>query len=147
MTRTLAQTLIDTGSLIALIDVRDKQNHPGCLAAFQALSAAPFTTWPCVAEASYLLGQINGWPAQAMLLGLLKSGSVVIHNTRHDTRDTELERIHQLMEQYQNVPMDLADASLVSLAELSGVRQIITLDQDFFIYRINNKDSFDVIKP
>ena len=51
------------------------------------------------------------------------------------------------MEQYQNVPMDLADASLVSLAELSGIRQIITLDKDFFIYRINDKDSFDVIKP
>ena len=81
MTQTLAQTLIDAGPLIALIDVRDKQNHPGCLAAFQALSTAPLTTWPCVAEASYLLGQINGWPAQAMLLGLLKSGSVIIHNT------------------------------------------------------------------
>ena len=151
MTRTLAQILIDAGPLIALIDVRDKQNHPGCLAAFQALSTAPLTTWPCVAEASYLLGQINGWLAQAMLLGLLKSGSIVIHNTRHDTRhdtrETELERIHQLMEQYQNVPMDLADASLVSLAELFGIRQIITLDKDFFIYRINDKDSFDVIKP
>ena len=143
MTQTLAQTLIDAGPLIALIDVRDKQNHPGCLAAFQALSTAPLTTWPCVAEASYLLGQINGWPAQAMLLGLLKSGSVIIL----DTRETELERIHQLMEQYQTVPMDLADASLVSLAELSGVRQIITLDKDFFIYRINDQDSFDVIRP
>lgn len=143
MTRTLAQILIDAGPLIALIDVRDKQNHPGCLAAFQALSTAPLTTWPCVAEASYLLGQINGWLAQAMLLGLLKSGSVIIHHTR----ETELERIHQLMEQYQNVPMDLADASLVSLAELFGIRQIITLDKDFFIYRINDKDSFDVIKP
>lgn len=42
-----------------------------------------------------------------MLLGLLKSGSVIIH----DTRETELERIHQLMEQYQTVPMDLAEAS------------------------------------
>ena len=59
----------------------------------------------------------------------------------------ELARIDQLMEQYQNVPMDLADASLVSLAELHGVHQILTLDNDFFIYRVNGKDSFDVIKP
>ena len=51
------------------------------------------------------------------------------------------------MEQYQTVPMDLADASLVSLAELYGVRQIITLDKDFFIYRINDQDSFEVIRP
>ncbi len=136
-------TLIDAGPLIALIDARDKKNHQSCLTAFQSLKTAPLTTWPCVAEAMYLLGQINGWPAQKLLMGLLKSGSVRIHNTI----EAELERIDQLMEQYQDVPMDLADASLVSLAELHGVRQILTHDDDFFIYRIDGKDSFDVIKP
>jgi hypothetical protein len=136
-------TLIDAGPLIALVDARDKKNHQGCLTAFQSLKSAPLTTWPCVAEASYLLGQINGWPAQQMLLGLLKSGSVIIH----ETVETELGRIYQLLEQYRNVPMDLADACLVSLAELHGVRRILTLDDDFFIDRINGKDSFDVIKP
>ncbi len=136
-------TLIDAGPLIALIDVRDKKNHQGCLTAFQSLKTAPLTTWPCVAEASYLLGQINGWPAQKMLLDLLKSGAVRIH----ETTAAELARIEQLMEQYQNVPMDLADASLVALAELRGLRQILTLDNEFFIYRINGKDSFEVSKP
>ncbi len=136
-------TLIYAGPLIALIDARDQKNHQGCLTAFQALKTAPFTAWSCVAEAMYLLGQIGGWPAQKLLMGLLKSGAVRIH----ETVESELERIEQLMEQYQNVPMDLADASLVSLAELHGAHQIITLDDDFFMYRINGKDSFDVIRP
>ncbi|MDQ3010713.1 MAG: hypothetical protein M3X11_08445 [Acidobacteriota bacterium] len=99
------------------MDARDKKNHQGCLTAFQSFKTAPLTTWPCVAEASYLLGQINGWPAQKMLLDLLKSGAISIH----ETTAAELARIEQLMEQYQNVPVDLADASLVALAELRGL--------------------------
>jgi hypothetical protein len=59
-------TLIDAGPLIALIDTRDKKNHQGCLTAFQSLKTAPLTTWPCVAEAMYPPGQINGWPAQKL---------------------------------------------------------------------------------
>lgn len=41
--------------------------------------------------------------------------------------------------------MDLADASLVALAEASGLKQVFTLDTDFYVYRIADKDSFDVI--
>ena len=50
-----------------------------------------------------------------------------------------------LMEKYQDVPMDLADASLVSLAEESGLRKVLTLDTDFCIYRIHGKESFEVV--
>ena len=53
--------------------------------------------------------------------------------------------MQSLMEKYKDVPMDLADASLVALAEETGLRQVFTLDTDFFIYRISNKNSFDVI--
>ncbi len=50
-----------------------------------------------------------------------------------------------LMEKYKDVSMDLADASLVVLAETSGFRQVFTLDTDFYIYRIAGKESFNVI--
>lgn len=55
------------------------------------------------------------------------------------------ERLFSLMAQYQDRPMDLADASLVLAAEKTGARQILTLDSDFLFYRINNRDSFEVI--
>ena len=54
-------------------------------------------------------------------------------------------RLFELMEQYQDRPMDLADASLVIVAERTGARKILTFDSDFLFYRIKNKDTFDVI--
>jgi len=41
--------------------------------------------------------------------------------------------------------MDLADASLVAAAEYLGLHQIFTLDSDFYVYRINDTDGFQVI--
>jgi len=42
-------------------------------------------------------------------------------------------------------PMDLADASLVATAETLGIRQIFTLDSDFYVYRLHGTDAFEVI--
>ena len=42
--------------------------------------------------------------------------------------------------------MDLADATLVLVAENTGYRQILTLDSDFLFYRIGDRDTFDVIQ-
>ncbi len=71
----------------------------------------------------------------------MKKGEIKIH----PPNDKEWERVSELMEQYQDTPMDLADASLVSLAELSGLRRILTLDSDFYAYRINGTETFEVI--
>ncbi len=54
-------------------------------------------------------------------------------------------RMRELMNQYQDVPMDLADASLVVTAETLGRRRIFTLDSDFYVYRIKGKEAFIVI--
>ena len=48
------------------------------------------------------------------------------------------------MEQYQDVPMDLADTSLVA-AEALRVRRIFTLDSDFYTYRWRGTEAFEVI--
>ncbi len=54
-------------------------------------------------------------------------------------------RLFELMEQYQDRPMDLADASLVLAAETTGARKIFTLDSDFLFYRIKNQDTFEIV--
>jgi predicted nucleic acid-binding protein len=41
--------------------------------------------------------------------------------------------------------MDLADASLVAMAEVLNQRQIFTLDRDFYIYRLSGNQSFEVL--
>ncbi|MEO0536769.1 MAG: hypothetical protein AAF215_23270 [Cyanobacteria bacterium P01_A01_bin.123] len=63
----------------------------------------------------------------------------------YEIQEENYGRLFELMEQYQDRPMDLADASLVLVAERTGARQILTLDSDFLFYRISNKDTFEVI--
>ena len=55
-------------------------------------------------------------------------------------------RLLDLMEKYRDRPMDLADATLVLVAEKTGCRQILTLDSDFLFYRIGDRDTFEVIQ-
>ncbi|MGH7193434.1 MAG: type II toxin-antitoxin system VapC family toxin, partial [Candidatus Saccharimonadales bacterium] len=54
-------------------------------------------------------------------------------------------RMEQLMDKYHDLPMDLADASLVALAERLGVRRIFTLDSDFLIYLLSDGSTLDVV--
>jgi len=62
----------------------------------------------------------------------------------HSSTAAEQERMRQLMEQYRDTSMDLADASLVATAESLNLRRIFTLDSDFYVYRINNTAVFEV---
>ena len=45
-----------------------------------------------------------------------------------------------LMDKYSDVPMSLADASLVATAETQNLRRVFTLDSDFRVYRVNDKE-------
>ncbi len=90
----------------------------------------------------YLLGEMYGWRGQSSLWRYVEDGEIVFHIPIGD----EFTRQRELMEQYNDTPMDFADASLVSLAELRGVRRILTLDSDFYVYRIHGKESFEVIE-
>lgn len=134
--------LIDTGPLVALIDKTDKETHRKCHAATYSLTGPMLTSWACLTEAMYLLGELRGWKGQLALWRYLEKGALVLHSPNDD----EWRRVRELMEQYQDTPMDLADASLVVLAEVTGLKRIFTLDSDFYVYKINGKDSFDIVR-
>ena len=57
----------------------------------------------------------------------------------------EIERAWQLMKKYHTTPMDLADATLVVLAEKFNCRQVWTLDSDFYVYRFKGKQAFELL--
>ena len=63
----------------------------------------------------------------------------------HSSTASEQAQMRQLMEQYSDTPMDLADASLVASAETLGLTRIFTVDSDFYVYRINNTGVFEVV--
>lgn len=132
-------TLCDASPLIALINEGD-DNHQRCVDILPLLSAPLVTTCACFTEAMYLLGRYGGWLAQQELWGYVADEILVIHHI-----SDELTRMESLMKQYQDVPMDLADASLVAMAEVLNKRQIFTLDHDFYIYRLRGKQTFEII--
>lgn len=63
----------------------------------------------------------------------------------YEIEQSSCERLFSLMTQYKDRPMDLADASLVLVAEQTDERQILTLDTDFLFYRIRGKETFEIV--
>jgi predicted nucleic acid-binding protein len=131
-------TLVDAGPLIALLD-KGEADHQICVDALEALTAPLVTTWPALTEAMYLLGSAGGWPAQRALWKLVDRGDL----QTIDLDETLRKRTQALMAKYQDVPMDLADASLVAIAEAINLKRIFTLDSDFHIYRIKGRQAFE----
>jgi predicted nucleic acid-binding protein len=89
----------------------------------------------------YLVYQVGGWPLQHNLWEYVEQGLLRLHSSI----EAEQRRMRQLMEQYRDTPMDLADASLVATAEVLNLSRIFTLDSDFYVYRINNTGVFEVV--
>jgi uncharacterized protein len=127
--------LIDSGVLVALLDSRDP-NHTRCSAMAQELPNTPmYTTWCCMTEAMHFAGKIGGYKAQHRLWALQQSGKIRLHAPNET-------RMAALMEKYQDIPMDLADASLVASAEELAMLEIFTLDSDFYVYRTSSGKAF-----
>lgn len=133
--------LTDTGPLVGLINVAD-QHHTRCVAALAALSTEPLlTTWPCFTEAMHLLWRDGGYRYQAALWDMCSDGRLVLH----ESTPAETSRMAELMEQYRDTPMDLGDASLVAVAERLGLRQVFTVDRQFYVYRLADGSSLRVV--
>ena len=133
--------LCDAEVLLCLVD-RTQPQHKAYRSVVMRLVSPLITTWSCLTEAMYLALHRGGWNMQKQLGQLLIDKLLVIYKIREE----DYGRLLELMEQYQDRPMDLADASLVLAAERTGYRQVLTLDSDFLFYRIGNVDTFDIIQ-
>lgn len=133
-------TLIDAGPLIALIDA-DDPDHVRCVETLNRMRLPLVTTWPAFTEAMYLLGRASDWRAQNALWRLLQRQDLVIPELSGRT----CARAAQLMGKYADRPMDLADATLVALAEERDDNRVFTLDGDFHVYRFKGRRRFEVI--
>lgn len=133
-------TITDAGPLIALIDA-DEPDHARCREALDKLRLPLLTTWPAFTEAMYLLGRAAGWKAQSALWRLLLREDLVVAAPTAQA----IARAARLMETYADRPMNLADASLVALAEERDTNRVFTLDRDFHVYRFKGRRRFDVV--
>jgi hypothetical protein len=131
--------LVDAGPLVALAD-RTDAHHAVCLRALESLRVPLGTVWPALTEAVYLVRRWSG--AQMELLNLVETGALRILPFGRD----DMPRVKALMTKYRDLPMDLADAALVRVAEREGIRTIFTTDRrDFSLYRPLGLGRFKII--
>lgn len=133
-------TLTDAGPLVALIDA-DEPDHEVCRATLAHLELPLVTTWPAFTEAMYLLSRVGGSIGSGALWALVLSDRLRVA----DLSRSGMERSAKLMSKYSDLPMDLADATLVAFAEEHSDRRIFTLDRDFQVYRLHGRQRFDVV--
>ena len=140
--------IVDTGFWLGLLKKRDA-HHRVCRS-FLAKCREPLaSTFPVLTEATHLLTQMRGTHAMLELLDLLAKLRTASSFTCFTLNDSHLPRITQLMRQYADLPMDLADASLVVLAEHLGHGRIVSTDRrDFQSYRWKNRHPFtNLLEP
>ncbi len=121
--------LIDAGPLIALFD-RDDKYHAVVISFLQKYKGRFITTWPVITEVSHMLSFSTD--VQIAFLEWLRRDALDIVSLEK----IHLDRIIELSLKYSDVPMDLADSSLLVVSEMSGIKEIMTIDSDYYIYRI-----------
>jgi predicted nucleic acid-binding protein len=130
--------IADTGFWLALANRTDR-HHAVAVRALDSLRERLVTTWPVLTETCHLLLARLGVPSELAFLRGLQNGGCDIF----PFAAAHLPRIEELMERYANLPMDLADASLVILAEEIGDGRILSTDQrDFHTYRWKHRKPF-----
>lgn len=122
--------LVDTGPLVALFDPADA-DHKQSGETLETIREPIATTVPVLTEAFHLLGAA-GTGVTRLMDFVAGSGLHVLF-----LDDSRLVRAFQLMAQYADLPMDFADASIVTMAESLNLRTVFTIDRDHFsAYRI-----------
>ena len=125
--------LIDAGPLIALFD-RDDNYHEKIIKFVKGKNFKFVTTSAVITEVSHMLDfSIN---AQIFLFEWIMKEGVLLQ----EIKQNDIVRIIELTKKYSDRPMDFADATLVIAAEKTGIREIISIDSDFDIYRLLGKE-------
>ncbi|HEX3521238.1 MAG TPA: PIN domain-containing protein [Stellaceae bacterium] len=131
--------MVDTGPLVAYFCANEAR-HNWAVQQFANLTPPLLTCEPVLTETCFLLTRekVEAW----RLLESLGNGALRVALRL----DAEAEAVRGLMSRYSNIPMSLADACVVRLAEISGL-PVCTLDSDFTIYRVSGRKRLALILP
>jgi len=132
--------VLDTGPLVALLDAAD-QHHAWAAAEFGRFVGAVRVCEAVLTEALYLLRTLR--PAQEKILEWVERRELTCDFVLPD----EVRAVRALWSRYANVPMSLADACVVRMAELHPRAVVCTLDSHFSIYRKAMKTPLNLLTP
>ncbi len=131
--------LIDAGPIIALFRKNDNY-HQKALAFLKNYNGRLITTWPVITEVMHELFRPD---VQEKLLTWIERGGLEI--ACQDQK--AVAGLLKLIKKYSDMPMDLADATLMLYAEKTGLNEIATIDSDFYVYRTAKKDYLKNVFP
>lgn len=120
--------LIDAGPLIALFNNRD-QYHSKALDFLKSHNGVLWTTWPVITETTHMLD--FSIKTQLNFMHWIYRGGLQIF----DLEIADIKRVMELCHKFSDVPMDFADASLIVASERKRIKEIASIDSDFYIYR------------
>jgi predicted nucleic acid-binding protein len=125
------EALIDSGPLLALFNRSDKW-HASTMAWLQAHPQVHLhSTWPVLTEVCALLARRIHNDAALDFLQWVQRGAVQVDAPA----DWSLTRVLAICQRFASLPLDLADASIAEAAERLAIRHVVSIDQDFDIYR------------
>lgn len=130
--------IADTGFFVATAS-RGDRHHARAVKVARDLAERLVTTWPVMSETCHLLATRVGHDALLRFVAAAERGAFDVF----DLSAGHLAAVRGLMEKYRELPMDLADASLVVLAGELGSGRILSTDaRDFSTYRWKNRKPF-----
>ena len=124
--------------VVALLD-RSERLHEACAAAVEEIEAPLITCEAVIAESFYLLRNLVG--ASEAVIENVEAGIFQIPFQLSQ----EAAGLKQILRKYRDRKIDLADACLIRLADEFGTADILTLDQDFAIYRRGKNKPFQML--
>ena len=135
----MKRVLVDTGPLVAIMAPAD-EHHKTCVDVLRDLPGPMFSCWPVITEVAWLLRRRER--AIRLLLSSISKGFLELL----PLQSSEAAEIVKLIEKYRNIRPQLADSTLVYLAERDSFEVIFTLGRrDFSVYQAGRKRSFRII--
>jgi hypothetical protein len=132
--------LLDTGPLVAYLDVGDPEHGP-VAARLEAFSGGLATTSAVITEAMHFVSAAREGPR--LLAEFVATSGTEVYDL---CQPAELLEAAVLMEKYSDTPMDFADATLILLAEALDVRDVLTLDRrGFSTYRTRRRRALRLV--
>ena len=136
----MSAVIADAGVLVALL-VRSDQHHEWVSKEARSIAFPLHTCEAVLAEAAHLLRR--GGADEPILAEWRERGLLLVPFALQ----AESAAVKALMRDYRDVPMSLADACLVRMAELDGTARVWTTDAHFQIYRRHGREPIPLIAP
>lgn len=131
--------LIDTGPIVAIFSSVDA-HHESCIEQLRRIKGSLLTCWPVVAEAAWILRK----NPQAVEKFLSSFNGALFQLL--PLNEDDMPGIAVILAKYQDLSLQLADASLVHLANRESIETVFTLDRrDFTVLRRVKGKKFNLI--